>query len=334
MAILRTLLVLMAFSVAAQVAVKGGKRLNESGGFEDNDAIFISGKTIVESAEAKETITLDGEARVIPGLIDAYSFAFVNEDAQTTTEPVRDIVASDGLLDNPKLARRYVENGILVAGISPGEKAAISGYISAIAFSGEEAVVIAPKCRRLVCLARSAVAHFESPASEAELIAIVSRASDLKGACGLIEFEAAAARFQGKFEYVLLPQDRIFLKNFGGDKNGSYVLQPVAADVDKATLAVLKNLTSDNRFVVTTGYPATAPEFLRLQLAILRNAGFNSDKLLQSVTRNAAEFLGIDKEYGSLKPGHAAGLVVFSGDPLAFGSKILYVIVDGKVAKY
>lgn len=52
---------------------------------------------------------------------------------------------------------------------------------------------------------------------------------------------------------------------------------------------------------------------------------------LRMVTRDAAEFLGVGDRFGRLAPRRAADVVVWSGDPLAAGSRVERVYVDGKL---
>jgi imidazolonepropionase-like amidohydrolase len=52
------------------------------------------------------------------------------------------------------------------------------------------------------------------------------------------------------------------------------------------------------------------------ELAELVRAGFTPMEALQAATRGAAEFLGREKEFGSVEAGHAADLVLLSGDPV------------------
>ncbi len=52
---------------------------------------------------------------------------------------------------------------------------------------------------------------------------------------------------------------------------------------------------------------------------------------LRMVTRDAAEFLGVGDRFGRLAPRRAADVVVWSGDPLAAGTRVERVYVDGKL---
>ncbi|TFG07295.1 amidohydrolase, partial [Candidatus Thorarchaeota archaeon] len=58
--------------------------------------------------------------------------------------------------------------------------------------------------------------------------------------------------------------------------------------------------------------------------------GMSRDEALKCVTINPAEMLGIDKRVGSLQPGKDADIVVWSGDPFDFYSKVELVFINGK----
>ena len=65
------------------------------------------------------------------------------------------------------------------------------------------------------------------------------------------------------------------------------------------------------------GPPFVLPGFsLHDELAALVDVGFTPMEALQSVTLNAAQFLGRSDEFGTLGPGKAADLVLLGADPL------------------
>src|SRR5947199_5580140 len=66
-----------------------------------------------------------------------------------------------------------------------------------------------------------------------------------------------------------------------------------------------------------TPYPYRVPGFaLQEELALLAEAGLSPAAALRAATWNPAEFLHIDRDYGSLEPGKMADLVVLDANPL------------------
>jgi imidazolonepropionase-like amidohydrolase len=66
-----------------------------------------------------------------------------------------------------------------------------------------------------------------------------------------------------------------------------------------------------------TPFPYCLPGFaLHQELALLVEAGLSPMAALRAATWNAAEFLHIDRDYGSIEPGKVADLVILDADPL------------------
>jgi len=59
--------------------------------------------------------------------------------------------------------------------------------------------------------------------------------------------------------------------------------------------------------------------------------GASFEDTLKAVTQTPARMLGIDKELGTIEPGKRADLIVWSGRPFAAVSRIVLVMVDGRV---
>jgi imidazolonepropionase-like amidohydrolase len=58
--------------------------------------------------------------------------------------------------------------------------------------------------------------------------------------------------------------------------------------------------------------------------------GMAWDAALRSVTLSTAEAAGVADRYGSLEVGKVANVVVWSGDPLEFSSKVEHLFIRGK----
>ena len=58
--------------------------------------------------------------------------------------------------------------------------------------------------------------------------------------------------------------------------------------------------------------------------------GMSREDALKCVTINPAEILKIDNRVGSLESGKEADIVIWSGDPFDFYSKVEQVFINGK----
>ena len=91
------------------------------------------------------------------------------------------------------------------------------------------------------------------------------------------------------------------------------------------------------RFLAGTDITATylLPGFsLHDELVLLTQAGLTSIEALQAATSNAAEFLGLNEEIGTVEVGKTADLVLIDGDPIEDISntqRIHAVIMNGKL---
>ena len=60
--------------------------------------------------------------------------------------------------------------------------------------------------------------------------------------------------------------------------------------------------------------------------------GLSTRKALAAITRIPAEIIGLGKSVGTIAPGKRADLVVLSGDPFEFTTRILAVLSNGRKA--
>jgi imidazolonepropionase-like amidohydrolase len=58
--------------------------------------------------------------------------------------------------------------------------------------------------------------------------------------------------------------------------------------------------------------------------------GMSRDDALKCVTINPAEILGLEKRIGSLEPGKDADIVIWSGHPFEFYSKVERAFINGQ----
>ncbi len=86
-------------------------------------------------------------------------------------------------------------------------------------------------------------------------------------------------------------------------------------------------------FSLQSGYEAYVPKtrVVLWEAAIAVAYGLPFDAALHSLTLGAARILGIEERVGSIEPGKDADLVLFSGDPFEYTSRITSVVIEGEV---
>jgi imidazolonepropionase-like amidohydrolase len=80
---------------------------------------------------------------------------------------------------------------------------------------------------------------------------------------------------------------------------------------------------------ITTGSTHNARKLRQVAGNAVRS-GLPHDAAIAAITRVPAEALGLGARYGTLAPGKVANLVVWSGDPLEIGSRVVELVIHGK----
>jgi imidazolonepropionase-like amidohydrolase len=80
-----------------------------------------------------------------------------------------------------------------------------------------------------------------------------------------------------------------------------------------------------------TDHPVLPIQYLPVCAAVAVHAGMHEDQALAAITINAARLCDAADRLGSLEPGKQADMVLFSGHPLDFRSKVLWVICRGDI---
>lgn len=73
--------------------------------------------------------------------------------------------------------------------------------------------------------------------------------------------------------------------------------------------------------------------YLRLQACAAVRGGLDSSKALQAVTLQPAKQLGLEKKLGSIEKGKDADLVLLDGPPMDVRSRVISVVVEGRVGE-
>lgn len=84
------------------------------------------------------------------------------------------------------------------------------------------------------------------------------------------------------------------------------------------------------KVAICTDHPENPVQYLPLAASIAARHGLDKEQALRAITIDAAEICGIADRVGSIAPGKDADLVLYSGHPFDFDSRILGVWIDGK----
>lgn len=86
------------------------------------------------------------------------------------------------------------------------------------------------------------------------------------------------------------------------------------------------------RVSITTDHPVVPIKLLPVQVALAIREGLSSEEALKAITINAAEVLGVSSRVGSIEVGKDGDLVILDRRPFDIEGRVLYTIVNGKVA--
>lgn len=112
---------------------------------------------------------------------------------------------------------------------------------------------------------------------------------------------------------------------------------PILSDRSKPEL---RNMTDENTkklveagltVAVMTDHPVMPIKYLPLCAMITHKAGLSREDALKAITINAAKVNCIDDRVGSLEVGKDADIVILSGDPLDFMTRVVTTVINGEV---
>jgi hypothetical protein len=73
-------------------------------------------------------------------------------------------------------------------------------------------------------------------------------------------------------------------------------------------------------------------DFPLFPVAVLVKTGLPRQAALEALSKRPAAFLGLDKTHGTIEPGKAADLLLYTGDPLDPASRLRLTLIDGRTA--
>ena len=84
-------------------------------------------------------------------------------------------------------------------------------------------------------------------------------------------------------------------------------------------------------FAMMTDHPVIPIQFLPVQAGLAVREGLSEETALRSITRYAAEIVGIQDRVGTLEAGKDADIAVFDGHPFDYRTHCVLTLINGKV---
>ena len=82
---------------------------------------------------------------------------------------------------------------------------------------------------------------------------------------------------------------------------------------------------------IITDHPVIPIEYITVTAAIAVREGLNEETAWKAITINPAKHMGIEDKVGSLEAGKDADIVLWSGDPFDYRTKVEMTIINGKI---
>ena len=84
-------------------------------------------------------------------------------------------------------------------------------------------------------------------------------------------------------------------------------------------------------FAMMTDHPVIPIQFLPVQAGLAVREGLSEETALRSITRYAAEIVGIQDRVGTLEAGKDADIAVFDGHPFDYRTHCVLTLINGKI---
>lgn len=85
------------------------------------------------------------------------------------------------------------------------------------------------------------------------------------------------------------------------------------------------------KVAIMTDHPIVPIQYLPLLAALAVKGGMDENEALKAITINPAQILGIADRVGSLEPGKDADIIVLSGHPFDWRTRVELVLVNGEI---
>jgi len=231
---------------------------------------------------------------------------------------------SKGRLPSTRMGNIYViRQALLEAREYAGQWAAYNESLAAARKEKRSAATIQPPRRDLKLEALAKVVRGELPA-----FIECYRIDDISGAIRLVDEFKLKAVFMGCAEGYLVAGE--ISKRGIPVIVGPMGIGPKRTETENVEISNAARLHKAGVKIALqseTQYGLAALEELPLVAALAVRGGLGEEEALKAITINAAEIIGAGDKLGSLEPGKLADLVIFSGHPLDYRTRVKKVIM-------
>lgn len=356
---------------ADDVIINAKKLYTVAGEVMEPGSVYISGgkiKAVGNKLTAEGAKTIDVEV-LIPGLVDAYSQAGLEQSAERTREVTPDLTTAGKINFQDRAFVEAITSGTTSVHVVPGTDNVFAGLGCGVKTAGDKGRVFADSTGLMMtscadpargnrARSRPDSIYVRQPTNRMGVVWILRNtlhaASTGKEGKGMDVLREAVKGSRPAFAVSRTSFDTLSLMDisrefgmkvpviFGGQESWRII-----DDLKEAkTSVVLGRLRPSS----TTGSEQTrlcannagrlleaGIPFCFSQGDLLEQArfavrhGLNPDEALKAITTTPAKILGLDKRVGAIVEGLDADLVALSGDPLEFTTAVQWVMVDGLV---
>ncbi len=323
----------------------------------DGQVVISDGKVLAvgprtDGRSSGETIEL-GNAVVYPGFIDAASTVAIRRERDDTTRAWQPALRMAEAFDpgHPYFAEALAF-GVTCVHLVPGDKNVLGGQSAVVKVStaGNRARVLAPDTGLKVSLCEAEYADGRAPTSlagalsglrkpEADAAAIVDRFRDGKRpvfVSARTDREwAVATGLKSMFGFrTILCADSACGRFVGSFQNsiGGVVIDPVGASLRTFERDALQGLARSELPLAFGSFGSGAgASAVRSSAVNAFRGGVAEERILRSLTMDAARILGVATRVGSLEKGKDGDLVALSAPVTDPRARVLLVVQDGIV---
>ena len=307
---------------------------------------------------------------ITPGLIDTHTCLGLKEDSlryegndwNETGMPVApQLRAIDGFNPDDRAVEYALAGGVTTVGVSPGNANVIGGQIAAVRLCRDqpENMVLDPFCAMKFALGELVKRKNAAPVTrmaigamlrdtlnsidtESSLCALrpilegkkkaffhAQRSDDILWAAHLCQTQGMQCVIVHGADAALVSP---YLKEMGIPVIlGSLLLTP--ADYETRNLDLNLPVLLDEAgvsFALSTDHHMSPIQALSVTAALAVREGLSYERALEAITLFPAKLLGVDNLIGSLEKGKDADIVIWSGDPFSYTSRVEAVLICGQ----